>query len=612
MISKYKIFTEYRELSMINETVVYIIKDLLKILKKLENDKNETISGIAKDILSLRGKDIDQDVTMLNIDEKEPGFVTFTSFKNIKNNFKNTGVELDNYFTNTGIIDSSYIQAVWDESSGSYPNIRKSRTPTRIGRLLNSLFPKKYIAKDVELFTNAFKAMQENLAEKISIVEGYDIKFWYNEDNYAVSSGSLGNSCMKKRRTVFDIYTNNPEVCRMVIITEDNKLVGRALLWKVEGQEFEYFLDRQYTTNDALVAKFRKYADDNGFAYKTRNNHSSYREVTYKGESKEMGLTIKVKPYEGSYKYSEYPYMDTFRRYDPKKGILYNDDEKDGNIGQYLLDDTEGGYNQIEDTVYSDYYDDYVSRQSAIWSEPLRTYLDRYESIEITAGSNRRRGWYPSDYDDITHDCITEIPYHTDDCTYSDFYNDYIYEDDEKKVVKSISRDGSVDMTIISDKDDDVKSRLIPIKDIEAHWVDYVRNQHDSYIDDYEIIKDSLSKDYKGIYIPNSLVIKTFEVNSEFGKIWLDTIDAGILGLQIAPVAVNGREEDSIEYYNRIYDNPKLYKELFDSLKSKLTVSRSQLKIDFGDDYNTRVKVRDRDSKIQMRFSIYRDKDYKI
>jgi len=304
--------------------------------------------------------------------------------------------------------------------------------------------------------------------------------------------------------------------------------------------------------------------------------------------------------------------MDTFRRYDPKKGILYNDDEKDGNIGQYLLDDTEGGYNQIEDTVYSDYYDDYVSRQSAIWSEPLRTYLDRYESIEITAGSNRRRGWYPSDYDDITHDCITEIPYHTDDCTYSDFYNDYIYEDDEKKVVKSISRDGSVDMTIISDKDDDVKSRLIPIKDIEAHWVDYVRNQHDSYIDDYEIIKDSLSKDYKGIYIPNSLVIKTFEVNSEFGKIWLDTIDAGILGLQIAPVAVNGREEDSIEYYNRIYDNPKLYKELFDSLKSKLTVSRSQLKIDFGDDYNTRVKVRDRDSKIQMRFSIYRDKDYKI
>ena len=612
MISKYKIFTEERELSMINETVVYIVKDLLKILNKLSGDRNETISGMAKDILSLRGKDIDQDITMLNIDEKEPGFVTFTSFKNIKNNFKNSKIELDNYFTNTGIIDPSYIQAVWDESSEPYPNIRKSRTPTRIGRLLNSLFPKKYLAKDVELFTNAFKATQENLTEKISIVEGDDIKFWYNEDNYAISSGSLGNSCMKRRRTVFGIYTNNPEVCRMVIITEDNKLVGRALLWKVEGKEFDYFLDRQYTANDSLVAKFRKYADDNGFAYKTRNNHSSYKEVTYKGETSSMDLTVKVKPYRDSdYKYPEYPYMDTFRRYDCKTGILYNDDEQSGNIGQYLLGDTEGGYTEIEDTVYSEHYGDNISRQSAVWSDPLSTYLDRNDSIEVTAGSNRYRGWYPEDYDDIAHDCITNISYHTNDCTYSDYYSDYIYEEDAKKVVESISKDGSVDMTIISDKDTRIK--LIPIIEIgEAYWIKYVRSKYDSDIDDYEIIKSYLSKDHKGIYVPDSLIIGTFEFNSEFGKVWLDPIDANTLGLPVTKNKDGDREEDLIEYYNRIYDNAKLYKDLLEGSKSKLAVGRNQLRFDFDDDYNTRVRVRERDSKIHMKFAIYRDMDYKI
>ena len=44
-----------------------------------------------------------------------------------------------------------------------------------------------------------------------------------------------------------------------------------------------------------------------------------------------------------------YPYMDTFRRYDVSNGILHNDDEQDREYeGQYILEDTGGGYSNQE------------------------------------------------------------------------------------------------------------------------------------------------------------------------------------------------------------------------------------------------------------------------
>lgn len=39
---------------------------------------------------------------------------------------------------------------------------------------------------------------------------------------------------------------------------------------------------------------------------------------------------------------NEYPYLDTFTRYDSKKGILYNDQDRD--LGGYILRSTSGEY----------------------------------------------------------------------------------------------------------------------------------------------------------------------------------------------------------------------------------------------------------------------------
>lgn len=605
MISKYNNFIEDRDLLSINETYVYIVDKLSSILTKLSQDKDSTISRIAAEILSLRGQNIDQDITLLNIDDAQPGFITFTSHKNIKNNFKDTGINLDTYFDNR--FDPSHIQAVWDALRDPYDKIRKSRTPTRVGRLLNSLFPKRFTAKEVELFTNAFKAAQESMAEKISIVEGEDIKEWYHEDKYAKIIGSLGNSCMRRKKTVFNIYINNPEVCRMVIITEDNKLIGRALLWKIEGQEFEYFMDRQYVINDSIVNKFRKYADDNGFAYKTRNSHSSYKDVTYKGESKNMDLSIKLKKYEGTYDYIEYPYMDTFRRYDVKNGILYNDDKDDETvIGQYILDDTEGGYNEIEDTVYSEFYDEEVSRSSAVWSERYSSYLNRNNSVQVTQGSRVFRDWYPDDDDYICWDCKTGIPYHQDDCVFSDFYGDYIFGEDSVELVNSIGSNGNIDVTYIHKNDID---KTVKATDINSLWIKWIEDDVNGNVRDYCILKTILLKDYKGNYVTESLIIESYEVKSdEYGKIWLDTIDAEVLGLKISG---EGRTEDIVEYYNDIYENTKLYNALLKGYEDKYNFNKKQLRLDI-DDYSTRANIRRKESLIQAKMSIYDTKRYKI
>ena len=82
--------------------------------------------------------------------------------------------------------------------------------------------------------------------------------------------------------------------------------------------------------------------------------------VTYNDESKTTDMTVKIK----KNNYDEFPYVDTFRRYDPSTGTLYNDSENSSeNIGNYILDSTSGGYNEVRDVVYSDWYDNEIERE---------------------------------------------------------------------------------------------------------------------------------------------------------------------------------------------------------------------------------------------------------
>ena len=195
----------------------------------------------------------------------------------------------------------------------------------------------KFSDHDIEIFVNLLKAIKDE-PENISIVSGKDIRYWYNNDNYLSKSGTLGSSCMADK-DFFDLYINNPDVCQMVIMKSGDKLVARALLWKLHSCEPsgpEYFMDRVYFIRDYQLEQMTQYAESKGWSYKDDNRSSDIR---FKGNLIiEPKMVVKVKPKE----YSTYPYMDTFRRYDSKNGYLYNDSKMGKDIKGHILSSTFG------------------------------------------------------------------------------------------------------------------------------------------------------------------------------------------------------------------------------------------------------------------------------
>ena len=128
-------------------------------------------------------------------------------------------------------------------------------------------------------------------------------------------------------------------------------------------EKFEYFLDRQYAIDDSYIQKMRDYATSQGWAYKARNSHSSFSGVVFNGQNYSVNMIVEIK----AQQYGKYPYMDTFRRYNIFNGNLHNDDDRDDHAGQYILEDTGGGYEEISDQerLYSEYYDEEIPEDQA-------------------------------------------------------------------------------------------------------------------------------------------------------------------------------------------------------------------------------------------------------
>ena len=341
--------------SLINETMLYLSPDFRDTLKRIK-------LPISDDLLSLQSKDIKPDITFVDLGDE--GMATFKTMKMAK---KHISEEWPG---------SWFINAVDDPSGGdmtgtsdyiaqrsSYWN--KSRNPIKIGRLVNTIFPGKYSQKEVEEFTNKFKSLQTS--ERIYVVEGDDIYFWYKSENYYESKGSLGNSCMKGGlEPWFKIYTQNPGICKMLIVTDEDeegveKLKGRALIWEVKNvvksgmdfTEFDTFLDRQYAISDSIVTKMRSFAEDRNWAIKTNNNHHFFSGVTFKGVDYKLSMEVNLE----KWNFSNFPYVDTFRRLDPETGILYNDNDDDLG-GYYILNSDSGRYEDLSrSTVWSEWHD---------------------------------------------------------------------------------------------------------------------------------------------------------------------------------------------------------------------------------------------------------------
>ncbi len=191
---------------------------------------------------------------------------------------------------------------------------------------------------DIEKFVNEYVSyVKYSKADETSIikeVKGEDIRKWYNRENYQSDIGKLGNSCMSHEDCgeYFDIYTNNTDSVSLLILNNKNdKLVGRALLWKLDSGEF--FMDRVYTSNDSDDNIFINYAIEKGYLY--RNTPSSGFKYFINSKEIDPG-TISVTLDEAYF--DSYPFMDTL--------CYLNGDQLNNTGGNRTFKDTEGNWNE--------------------------------------------------------------------------------------------------------------------------------------------------------------------------------------------------------------------------------------------------------------------------
>ena len=223
-----------------------------------------------------------------------------------------------------------------------------------VGRFVRSILTKaghKFTDAEIEQFVYKYRAEVEKekdvLNRRFKVVEGNDIKKYYHKSQYESESGSLGSSCMRYDRCqdYLSIYTDNSQ-CKLLLLISDNepdKICGRAILWEMEPYELSTkVMERIYSTRTADEQLFKEWAIANKYWFKSRQDFNEYTDFEFHKEDE----TIEKRQGEFSVQldkkgdYSNYPYMDSFKYYDPSKGILYNSSNFDY---EYELTDTEGG-----------------------------------------------------------------------------------------------------------------------------------------------------------------------------------------------------------------------------------------------------------------------------
>jgi hypothetical protein len=591
MIKDYKVFKgDLLIEKLLLESIIYFSPDLRKMLNRIDSE-------VAKELLNSEGQDIKKDITFIDIDNRE-GYVTFKTMRNVKK-------QLDKYpkGSSANSLDISFDNTVSDYLyNKTCLSWSETRSPLGVGRLINSILPGKFDSKQIEDFTNKFKMRQTKSTEEFRIVEGDDIAFWYSSQNYYEESYTLGSSCMREKDDhYFRIYTLNPEVCKMLVLLDEDdegemKLKGRALLWKPKDKriypggselDFEWFLDRQYAINDAEILKFREYADKEGCPYKTRNTHSDLDEITYKGIVYSIKMSVKLGKYKGDYDYRSYPFVDTFRRYDPNSGILYNDSDS-GIKEQYLLNSTDGDYEETTSgNVWSNYHEEDIEEDSAVWSDSEDSYIRRDSAVHIDNGSRINYGWYPEYSDDLSYDGWNGNYIHMEDSIYSDHYSYSLLDSEVVSAIVKLDDNGDCDDDPYYVHEDDVN--FISLNELSGlSWYKEMNDKFNWTDVHQRIDKKLLRTDKDGDWSLKLLDVKVFRTESPLkGMAYLSELDAIAFGLEIDrnDSKILGREDYESDLISR-----SLVEILIRKFETLLKYDQKSLNLDIEQEWDHRQK----------------------
>jgi len=307
---------------------------------------------------------------------------------------------------------------------------KKQRTDLYIGRFVNRVSEKggkKLEPSEIEKFVNTYKSKFDSIKSgesRFEEVSGEIIKHWYNNQNYEQERGQLGNSCMRSPGcgNFFKIYTENPEVCSLLILRSDenyDKICGRALVWKLSNGIT--YMDRVYVINDSDFQSYEDYAKKRNWQFE---DNMDYREFNR--------MIVKLK----HWKFDQYPYMDTFKCLNVNEGYLTSDEDKWPSSGFWKLQDTSGGYDG-DNLVWSSYHDEYIDRDDAV--QTLRgDWIYEEDSVYL----DYKDGYATQDEETVSCEYNGQN-YYLDDTHRSEVMEDYIYVDEALEI--TINADGDTD-----------------------------------------------------------------------------------------------------------------------------------------------------------------------
>ena len=276
------------------------------------------------------------------------------------------------------------------------------------GGFISKVF-KNISAKEVEVFSNLFRAESRKPKFRFEVVSGEEIRTLYHYSRHASDNGSLGVSCMRydSCQNMMDIYVENTDkISMLVMFDEFDNVMGRSLLWHFDSNKI---MDRIYTINDEqLPFYFKKWATENGYFFRSQQNwYNSLQFQNINSDRKHLRLEVKL----DNYDFRRYPYLDTFKFFNPDTGTFSNyrpegrdhytlcssDGSKyDWNYLEY--DDLDKVYRHRGETVrlnylnmnahpnrcnYSEIHDQYILCEHVQWRDDIRDYIfaDEYTHL---------------------------------------------------------------------------------------------------------------------------------------------------------------------------------------------------------------------------------------
>lgn len=275
------------------------------------------------------------------------------------------------------------------------------------GGFISKVF-KNVSSKDVEIFSNLYRAEVRKPQFEFKVVTGESIRNYYHYDKHASDNGSLGVSCMRydSCQRLFNVYVENTDkISLLVMLDEYDRVMGRALLWNFDGNKI---MDRIYTINDEQLAfYFKKWATENGYYYKAQQNWYNSIQFERLGEGKKV-FKFDIKLDNSDFRY--YPYMDTFKFFNPDTGTFsnYRPEGRD----HYTLCSSDGSKYDWNYLEYDDYDKVYRHRGETV----------RLQYIDMSAHPDR------CNYSNIMDQYIL-----CDHSQWREDIEDYVFSDDYSK-----------------------------------------------------------------------------------------------------------------------------------------------------------------------------------